>query len=57
MPIVLQTGLNRQYPLDFSDADIDPEWLPVQKIVEKSADLSELLQVVAGLLGRKSQRA
>lgn len=53
LPIVLQTGLNRQYPLDFSDADIDPEWLPVQKIVEKSVDLSELLQVVAVLLGRK----
>ena len=41
--VILLTGVNQEFPMDFSSDDIDPDWIPVQAFVEKSADMSELL--------------
>ena len=47
LPIILLTGINAEYPLELSAGDIDPEWIPVQKFLEKPVDVARLLRPVA----------
>ena len=51
LPIILLTGINQEFPMDFSADDIDPSWLPVQDFVEKPVTAQDLLAKVAKLLG------
>ncbi len=48
--VIMLTGVNQEFPMDFSSNDIDPEWIPVQDFVDKSVDMSELLAKINKLL-------
>lgn len=50
-PIVMLTAVNREFPLGFSPADIDEQWMPVTDFLEKPVDFDELKAKVAGLVG------
>lgn len=52
LPIILLTSINQEYPMDFSDRDIDPEWMPVQEFIEKPVDIPELIATIQRLLSR-----
>ena len=54
LPVILLTAINQELPMEFSSADIDKQWMPVQDFVEKPVALSVLLEKVGGLLkGRR----
>lgn len=42
LPIVMLTAVNQQFPLGFSNRDIDPTWLPITEFVEKPVDFQLL---------------
>ena len=42
IPILLLTAVNQQFPLGFSDKDIDSKWLPVTDFLEKPVDFTVL---------------
>ena len=44
------TAVNQQFPLGFSNKDIDPNWLPVTDFVEKPVDFDLLRQKITRLL-------
>ena len=48
------TAVNQQFPLGFSNRDIDKRWLPVADFVEKPVDFRLLCDKVAHLLARAS---
>lgn len=50
LPIILLTGVNQEFPMDFSAQDIDPDWMPVQDFVEKPVDSKRLLKAVDKML-------
>lgn len=50
LPIILLTGMNQEFPMDFSARDIDPEWMPVQDFVEKPVNAELLLAAVQKML-------
>ena len=50
-PVILLTAINQELPTDFSNKDIDPEWMPVHDFVEKPLDIPVLLAKVNALLG------
>lgn len=50
MPILMLTAVNARFPLGFSKADIDDDWLPVADFLEKPIDLGRLVQRVEALL-------
>ena len=50
LPIVLLTGVNQEFPMDFSADDIDPNWMPVQLFLCKPVDVEELLKKIDELL-------
>ena len=50
LPIILLTGVNQQFPMDFSAADIDPDWMPVQDFMEKPVKMPALLDTLRRLL-------
>ena len=50
LPIILLTGVNQEYPMDFSAKDIDSDWMPVQDFMEKPANIDALLAKVDELL-------
>lgn len=50
LPIILLTGVNQEFPMEFSSKDIDPNWMPVQDFVEKPVTAKKLLSVVNKLL-------
>ena len=50
LPILMLTAVNQQFPLGFSNKDIDPKWLPVTDFVEKPVDFDVLRQKITGLL-------
>lgn len=54
IPMILLTGVNQEFPMDFSSADIDPDWMPVQAFMEKPPELDELLAKIDALLGGES---
>ena len=42
VPILMLTAVNQQFPLGFSNKDIDSVWLPVAEFVEKPIDFDVL---------------
>ena len=50
LPILMLTAVNQQFPLGFSNKDIDPKWLPVVEFVEKPVDFDLLRQKITRLL-------
>ena len=50
VPVLLLTAVNSEFPLGFSNNDIDPEWLPVTEFLEKPVDLDVLKSRVASRL-------
>ena len=50
LPIILLTGINQEFPMDFSVNDIDSNWMPVQDFMEKPVRISALLEKVNRLL-------
>lgn len=53
LPILLLTGVNQQFPMDFSAEDIDPDWMPVQDFMEKPVKMPVLLGKVNRLLKKR----
>ena len=51
IPILMLTAVNQQFPLGFSNKDIDPTWLPVTEFLEKPVDFAVLREKVKRLLG------
>lgn len=51
-PIILLTGINQEFPMDFSGDDIDPDWMPVQDFMEKPVKMPALIEKVNRLLKR-----
>lgn len=54
LPIIMLTGVNQHFPMDFSETDIDPAWLPVQEFIEKPAKVAVLLRKIDKLLKQAS---
>lgn len=50
LPIILLTGVNQEFPMDFSADDIDPDWMPVQEFVEKPVNPSILIDRIQTML-------
>jgi CheY-like chemotaxis protein len=50
LPILMLTAVNQQFPLGFSNKDIDAKWLPVTDFVEKPVDFAVLRQKITQLL-------
>ncbi|OGV65824.1 MAG: hypothetical protein A2498_09795 [Lentisphaerae bacterium RIFOXYC12_FULL_60_16] len=50
LPIIMLTGINQEFPMDFSGKDIDSEWLPVQEFMEKPVKLPVLIKTIKRLL-------
>lgn len=50
IPIILLTGINKEFPTNFSSDDIDGTWLPVQDFLEKPVSMPALLGKVKALL-------
>ena len=55
LPILMLTAVNQQFPLGFSNRDIDKRWLPVAEFVEKPVDFRLLCDKVAHLLAPASR--
>lgn len=51
LPVILLTGVNQHFPMDFSPGDIDPDWMPVQDFMDKPVDIKKLLKKIARLSG------
>ena len=54
LPILLLTGVNQEFPMDFSAGDIDPDWMPVQDFVEKPASSAVLIEKIQAMLNAKA---
>ncbi len=52
LPIILLTGVNQEFPMSFSAADIDPAWMPVQEFMEKPVKRTHLVRKVAEMLAK-----
>ena len=50
LPVILLTGVNQEFPMSFSAADIDPAWMPVQEFMEKPVKRAQLVKKVAEML-------
>lgn len=48
--VIMLTGVNQEFPMDFSSDDIDPDWMPIQDFVDKSVAMSDLLAKINKLL-------
>ena len=53
IPVIMLTGVNQEFPMDFSAQDIDPDWTPVQDFIEKPPELPALLAKIEQLLQAK----
>ena len=50
LPIIMLTAVNQEYPLDFSAADIDSDWMPVQGFLEKPVQPQQMFSLIERLL-------
>jgi CheY-like chemotaxis protein len=55
IPILMLTAVNQQFPLGFSDKDIDDKWLPVTDFLEKPIDFAVLKEKITGLFADKTE--
>ena len=53
LPIIHLTAINQEFPMEFSAADIDGNWMPVQDFFEKPVDAARLLRRAAELLAAR----
>lgn len=51
LPVVMLTAINQEFPMDFSAADLDDDWMPSQEFIEKPPRIPELLDSVRKLVG------
>jgi len=51
LPVILFTNINQELPMDFSQKDIDDEWMPVQAFMEKPINPKKLITKIKELLG------
>jgi DNA-binding response OmpR family regulator len=51
IPVILFTNINQELPMDFSQNDIDDEWMPVQAFMEKPINPVELIKRIKALVG------
>jgi DNA-binding response OmpR family regulator len=56
IPILMLTAVNQQFPLGFSNKDIDAAWLPVADFVEKPVDFEVLKMKIEDLLEAAENR-
>jgi len=56
LPVLLLTAVNQQFPLGFSNQDIDPTWLPAAEFLEKPIDFKVLLAKVSAILAAPSAK-
>ena len=56
LPIIMLTGVNQYFPMDFSKGDIDPDWMPVQDFIEKPVESKKLLRKIAKLLDTNKKK-
>lgn len=54
LPVIMVTSVNEHGTTKFGNKDRDPDWLPVSEFVEKPVKKDKLLDLVRGLLARKS---
>jgi CheY-like chemotaxis protein len=57
IPILMLTAVNQQFPLGFSDKDIDDKWLPVTDFLEKPIDFGVLKEKITGLFDKSEVHA
>jgi len=50
LPVLLLTAVNQQFPLGFSNKDLDPTWLPAVDFVEKPVDFALLSAKISSVL-------
>ena len=50
LPVILLTAINQEFPTDFSNRDIDSDWMPVQDFLEKPVDFIELIGKIKEML-------
>ena len=53
LPILMLTAVNNQFPLGFSERDIDSTWLPVAEFLEKPVDFRVLREKIQHLLANR----
>ena len=46
LPIIMLTAVNQELPTDFSAADLDDDWMPVQDFLEKPPAIPLLLEKI-----------
>jgi DNA-binding response OmpR family regulator len=56
LPILMLTAVNSQFPLGFSERDIDSTWLPVKEFLEKPVDFRVLREKIRQLLSANEVR-
>ena len=56
LPILLLSGVNQEFPMGFSNRDIDSDWMPIQDFLEKPVKSADLLQSVAKLLAKPRKK-
>ena len=54
LPILMLTAVNQQFPLGFSDKDIDTKWLPVVDFLEKPVDFALLREKITALFAQNA---
>lgn len=55
IPILMLTAVNQQFPLGFSDKDINSKWLPVTDFLEKPVDFDVLKEKITQLCSPKNE--
>jgi CheY-like chemotaxis protein len=55
IPILMLTAVNQQFPLGFSNKDIDDKWLPVIDFIEKPIDFNLLRDKLTTLFPRPTK--
>ena len=55
VPILMLTAVNQQFPLGFSNKDIDGVWLPVADFIEKPVDFDMLRNKLNEILRRADE--
>ena len=53
IPTLMLTAVNQQFPLGFSNRDIDSTWLPVTDFMEKPVDFDVLCEKIRKLAEHK----
>jgi len=54
LPIVMVSSVNAHGGVKFSDKDIDPEWLPISKFIEKPVKRPQLVSAVKQFIGTEA---